>query len=413
MNFNHANGCQQCLSQGEYSVEFHRMSFPEINKTKRTNEMFRMRKQKAHHKENSLLEELDIDMIADFPTSDALHLIDLGVTKRCLTRWVYGMKGYSRKWNQHTVQNVSSILGKLNGQMPSDMHRAIRPLDTLKYWKGLEYRNFLLYIGIVTLKDNLCSTEYIHFLLLYCAVTICSSNVYRKFIPLAKQMFDSYVKNYILIYGRDTISSNIHYLSHITEDMQRQHVTNLMDLSTYKYENALRMMGLNLKHCNLPLEQIARRIIENIHAQKDHYNDVDLKYCYNSVSFIPRVQYEFKHTQYKAYSKIEIRPGIFLSNKKCGDRWILTKSLDIIRLKYIIEKDRTYIICGEKIKEKKAFFESPLNSTKIHVYMSDGAFHDELYFCDINSVMTKLVCLSYNENIVFIPILHALESFNE
>lgn len=112
VNFNHVNGCQQCLSQGEYSTEFHRMSFPEINKTNRTNEMFRARMQKGHHKDNSLLEKLNIDMIASFPTSDPLHLLDLGVMKRCLTRWVYGMKGYSRKWNKHTVENVSSILKK-------------------------------------------------------------------------------------------------------------------------------------------------------------------------------------------------------------------------------------------------------------------------------------------------------------
>lgn len=94
--------------------------------------------------------------------------------------------------------------------MASDMHRAIRPLDTLKYWKGVEFRNCLLYFGIVAFKDNLCSNEYTHFLLLYCAVTICSCNVYRQFIPLAKQMFDSYINNYILLYGRDAIIFQSH-----------------------------------------------------------------------------------------------------------------------------------------------------------------------------------------------------------
>ena len=35
-----------------------------------------------HHKCTSPLEELEIDMVEDFPVSDSLHLIDLGIMKR-------------------------------------------------------------------------------------------------------------------------------------------------------------------------------------------------------------------------------------------------------------------------------------------------------------------------------------------
>lgn len=67
----------------------HRMSFPRIAETDverarelRTNELFRDRFQPEHHKEFSILEQLPIDMISGFPTSDSLHLLDLGVIKR-------------------------------------------------------------------------------------------------------------------------------------------------------------------------------------------------------------------------------------------------------------------------------------------------------------------------------------------
>lgn len=58
------------------------MSFPRIDDVRRTNESFRARSQPEHHKEYSPLEALEINMVSDFPTSDPLHLLELGVMKR-------------------------------------------------------------------------------------------------------------------------------------------------------------------------------------------------------------------------------------------------------------------------------------------------------------------------------------------
>lgn len=59
------------------------MSFPRTDAMMKTDENFRDRTQPTHHKERSKFEELEIDMIKQFPTSDSLHLLDLGVIKRC------------------------------------------------------------------------------------------------------------------------------------------------------------------------------------------------------------------------------------------------------------------------------------------------------------------------------------------
>lgn len=59
------------------------MSFPFINCPLRTNISFRGRLQPSHHKEyRSIIEDLPIDMISCFPTSDPLHLLELGVMKK-------------------------------------------------------------------------------------------------------------------------------------------------------------------------------------------------------------------------------------------------------------------------------------------------------------------------------------------
>lgn len=77
------------MAQGVYWQKLHKMSFPRIAVTEnerqkelRTDANFRNRYQPEHHHLKSILEELPIDMIKSFPTSDALHLFDLGIMKR-------------------------------------------------------------------------------------------------------------------------------------------------------------------------------------------------------------------------------------------------------------------------------------------------------------------------------------------
>lgn len=85
--FNSKFGCHKCETEGVYSKETHRMSFPRTDAEKRTDTNFRSPdpdslSQIKHIKEQSIMQELPIDMIVSFPTSDPLHLLELGVTKK-------------------------------------------------------------------------------------------------------------------------------------------------------------------------------------------------------------------------------------------------------------------------------------------------------------------------------------------
>lgn len=151
--FNSKYGCQKCSTVGEYIKDSHRMCFTKLDAPRRTNETFRNRDHPEHHKEKSPFEVLFIDMIASFPTSDPLHLLELGVMRKCLYRWVFGEKSYLRKWSKALIDLVSRLLRQCENDMPVDMHRAVRGLDSLKHWKGLEYRTMLLYVGCVVFKQ--------------------------------------------------------------------------------------------------------------------------------------------------------------------------------------------------------------------------------------------------------------------
>lgn len=413
VSFNHRFGCQKCEVRGDCSMK--RMSFPQLDCARRTDDSFRNRNQKEHHKETSLIEEIKIDMIRDFPTSDSLHLLDLGVMRKCFYRWVFGEKGYERKWSKRFVEKTSDILEECQSHMPTDIHRAIRNLDNLKRWKGLEYRTILLYVGMVVFKQILPEYEYQHFMLLCCAVNICSCKLYKSEISLATKLFRKYVELYIEIYGSDKITSNVHNLVHISEDMNNLKINNLAEISTYKYENCLRLIGLKVKHCNLPLEQVVKRITEMSRIQKDQ-----LKFSNGHLgtvnNFSPKLYYGRQRDNDLMYDKIEIKPDVTLSNRKRGDSWFLAKSdnakIHIVKMKYAFKDDDQFKICGWSLDERTEFFNFPVTSTKLHIYASNGKTCNELDVFNIESVIAKMICLPCKEIFVYIPLLHTLESLN-
>lgn len=92
VNFNHKSGCQKCIASGIYSKEANRMYFPQKNWPLRTDADFRARSDSKHHKETTPLEELKIDMVQCFPTSDPLHLFELGIMKKYDKMCVFSRK---------------------------------------------------------------------------------------------------------------------------------------------------------------------------------------------------------------------------------------------------------------------------------------------------------------------------------
>lgn len=70
-NFNGKHGCMKCITVGEYSHNSHTVVFPDLNSEERTNDGFRSKLYGAHHKIDSPLLQLPIDMVKDFPVGDS------------------------------------------------------------------------------------------------------------------------------------------------------------------------------------------------------------------------------------------------------------------------------------------------------------------------------------------------------
>lgn len=234
---------------------------------------------------------------------------------------------------------------------------------------------------------------------------LCSSKIYKHYRPIASKLFNIYVKEYVTIYGQNSISSNVHNLIHVVEDLQSCGADTLMEISTYKYENALRMIGLQMKHTNRPLEQVICRSIERDKIQSDSKFDT-----IQSIQFRPNFLREFKLGTDLFYKKIAIKPGVVLSNgrKSCNDAWFMTTLKEIVKFEYANKGSE--LLYGYKIKEKRAFFSSPLNSMKIDIYQCPNKLEDNLEAFSINCIQAKMMRISYNkDDLVFIPLVHSLD----
>lgn len=250
----------KCTVIGEYDSQCRNISFPRIDMNKRTDLTFRNKTDSDHHKTTSPLERLPIDMVADFPIADPFHLVDLGIMKRCLLAWANGRCRYKTKWSARDITIISAKLEDVNQTLPFEIHRKVRRLDCIHFWKGLEFRTFLLYIGPAILKSHLSEEVYNHFLLFFCSITILSCKHHLRWINIAKKLLDDYIKQFIKIYGQHSISSNVHNLCHVVDDAEK--FGDLIMLSSYPFENALGQIKHLIRSGNKPLAQAAKRCLE-------------------------------------------------------------------------------------------------------------------------------------------------------
>lgn len=380
------------------------MSFPKIDCIKRTDQSFRNREQEEHHKQRSIIEDINgVDMIADFPTSDPLHLLHLGLMKRCLTRWVDGTKSYRTKLRTRELIQINATLSRLKFELPTEIHRTVRDLSTLHFWKGTEYRTFLLYIGIVALKDTVHIDEYNHFMQLSCAVILLSSKVYERAVHntvLIDNLLAVYVEKYIELYGEQSISSNVHNLVHIKDDVIR--FGDLNSISTYPFENALRMMKLKLRAMSKPLEQLSRRMGEIFQVMD---SEID-----QSSSHTTQLKYPFglDKSKFQAVFLEEFR----LSSQKFGDKWFMDSHKRIIEFKYATKTKGFVLLYGHEVKNKQDFFTKPLQSSKLNIYSTKYGQSEEcneMIATKIEDIKCKMLCISYNSEFIFQPLLHTLK----
>lgn len=320
--------------------------------------------------------------------------------KKLLLGWTRGGFNFHTKFSARDISLISALLRECNSSMPTEIHRAIRGLDTLAFWKGLEFRTFLLYVGPVVLKDFLPEDAYTHYLQLFCAIRICSSEKFfncPEYSQVAESLLKDFVEQYIHLYGIDSIGSNVHNLCHLIEDVKRFGI--LPKISAYPFENMLFFVKNLLRSGKHPLSQVANRIIEMNLNQK----------CLHPVGIIKDLPYASKEIkgEENKFAVVQMDGFILVNNKK--DKYFLTTSNEIIEMDYATIIENKIYIFGKKYKYLNPFFSSPFDSTFIKIYMSCDTIHEvgKLYW--VKEISCKMIKLKYSNKNVFVPLLHSFD----
>ncbi|RVE41155.1 hypothetical protein evm_010229 [Chilo suppressalis] len=363
-NFNGKHGCLKCNTVGEYSHNSHTVYFPQVTSSARTNDGFRV--------------------------ADCLHLIDLGVMKRLLIGWRDGNLGkFVTKWCSRNIDVVMIFL--LKCKLPSEIHRSVRGIDCLVHWKASEYRSFLFYLSIIILPDVLPRDAFVHFLFLYCAITICSSKEYLHFLPLAKELLQYFVQHYKDFYGVDYITSNVHNLLHVVEEVERYGP--LQTFSAYPFENKLYLIKKMLRGGKKPLPQVAKRLSENFEKLGD---DLKTKNQYKG-PFIKKT--------YNKHTKIYFQ--YFCLSKKPQDKYFMTHTNDIFELKEVKEENLT--INGYLITGLREVFDHPVKSSNFNIFKAKMPENERIEVTvKLENVKLKLVCIEHKKELYFIPLIHTV-----
>ncbi|KAK6183410.1 hypothetical protein SNE40_010899 [Patella caerulea] len=210
--------CERCVQRGEWHDN---VTLPCVYSPFRTDVSFDEMQDEDHHGPiPTPLRQLSLGLVSQI-VLDPMHLVYLGVTRRLIWLWKKGPVGVCRI-SANKVKIISESMLSLHCYIPREFPRKCRSLYEVDRWKATEFRQFLLYSGILVLKKNLPAELYYHFLLLYVAI-FCMSNPsrYISYCEFSRELLLKFVSEFSGHYGRNQLVYNIHNIIHLADDVQR------------------------------------------------------------------------------------------------------------------------------------------------------------------------------------------------
>lgn len=314
-------GCEKCCIVGEYSYTSGHVTYIGTTSPLRTDETFRARSQQKHHKFTSPLEELPINMVDDF-VLDYMHLLLPGIQKCLLKMWMKGTASFKTKFSSRDMAVISKLIDTTNDNLPREIHRSSRSLDVVGFWKATEFRTFLLKTGPVVLQDILPLEAYNHFMLLHCAVTICSCELFLKYSEIAEKLFLEFVETFPDIYGEENVTYTVHSLIHVMKDVKK--FGTLDSYSAFSFESKLGEIKSLLRSGHKPFQQVAKRIME--------LTAIDRKKPNTTTNVLKKMQDENHNIPGCKGVYLEIHLSGMVLSSSCQNRWILTKCNEIVKI---------------------------------------------------------------------------------
>lgn len=298
---------------------------------------------------------------------------------------------------------ISISLLHLVKYIPHEFVRKLRPIKEAKRYKATGFRQFLLYTGIIVLKNNLSKQKYEHFLTLHAAIRILlSDTLLPTMTDYAEELLRHFVVSSKLIYDPQILSHNFHNLLHLIDDVRKYGNLNLF--SNFSSENYLQKIKTLLRAHNNVLSQIVRRFSEErsllqisptIKIQPGSFK---LEKIHNNGILIN----DTTDPQYKQVTFFNFKLCLKLQDSCCK-----LKCGTIIEIKNFAycQTSNEVVIIDLKYNNISDVYTKPCSSSIFGIYVVNELSESYSHW-PLSDVYQKLICLPYDRSFVVIPLLH-------
>ena len=153
------------------------------------------------------------------------------------------------------------MLVSLRGSIPKEFARKPRSLRRVDRWKATEFRQFLLFTGLVALRGKLSHDMYINFLLFHVGIFILvNRSLCLQYCDFADELLVLFVTHFAQLYGSNMLVYNVHGLVHLADEVRR--FACLDNESSFLFENLLQILKKMIRKPNFPLQQVVKRLSE-------------------------------------------------------------------------------------------------------------------------------------------------------
>ncbi len=393
------HGCDKCEQHGEYAG---RVIYPETAAALRTDASFALMSDKQHHIEQSPLAQISIGMVSQVP-ADYMHLVCLGNVRKLVFMWLKGP--LKTRLGPRVILSLSEKLLELRPHICSEFVRRPRSFSEFERWKATEFRQLLLYTGMVCLRDILSEPLYNNFMLLNVAITILiSESLCMKYVDYANSLLVIFVKHVASIYGKEFLTYNMHGLVHLAQDAKR--FGPLDNFSSFPFENFLAQLKQLVRKPHLPLQQVVLRLSEmkvakcNVVKEKSD--------CVDSFRLLKEHRDGPLCTGNVCSQYRELLTERFCIKLTDGDNCLRLKCGAIVVAKNIVKtRDSQIFILYNVFQNVENFFTYPCNSKDVDIFMV-SQLATTLSVSRLIDIKGKYVLLPYKDSFAAVPLLHCV-----
>ncbi|KAE8738294.1 hypothetical protein FOCC_FOCC016228 [Frankliniella occidentalis] len=365
MGHNATVGCTKCQTTGKMFGR--RMSYPKLDVVLRTDENFRSQSQKDYHKGNTILAEIPGFDLVSSVVLDYLHLVLLGALRKMMYMWVSGPLRV--RLSKAQLQKISEKLISISSWAPYEFARKPRSLKFLKRYKGTEYRQMLLYTGILIFRGTLRDDVYEHFLGLHVAIyMLAHPQLCKEHALYVQELLVFWVHTFARLYGKEYVSHNIHGLIHLPIDVLN--FGPLDSFSAFKFENFLQVLKKMMRKGDKPLQQLVNRFIEAEQAGKIQKPWMKEKSSSPTFSRIHSNGPLTASTSAPQYSVCQLPANYTLNAKSNANNCCMLedKSVILVFNFAVCSITKAMVVIGKKFRYKDNAYTSPINSSELEIY---------------------------------------------